>query len=345
ILCTLETDTAFRQQRLKAWQPILTPKTVIPSFFMLGVIFIPIGIILLLASNSVVELTIDYTKCVGATNENKPPGAESWSYNSQMNECTLTFKIPDMKAPVFMYYRLTNFYQNHRRYVRSVEPKQLKGEALKGSELGSCAPKIKPGNDEFPVYYPCGLIADSFFTGKSLNVTKIDEFGPLTSSNGIDSFAFTDKGITWPSDKYRYLPTKYAPGQYVLPPNLAKKYGSTGFSPESNERFQVWMRTAGLPTFRKVYGRLDQDIPGGTYSIKIQTGYDVESFGGTKSFVLSTVSWMGGKNPFLGTAYITVGCVSLVLGFIFIVRQHISPRKLGDHTYLSWNQPSQNNNS
>ena len=32
-------DTAFKQQRLKAWQPILTPKTVLPTLFIIGILF------------------------------------------------------------------------------------------------------------------------------------------------------------------------------------------------------------------------------------------------------------------------------------------------------------------
>jgi hypothetical protein len=47
-------DTAFKQQRLKAWQPILTPKAVIPTFLLIGAIFIPVGIGLLVVSNNVI---------------------------------------------------------------------------------------------------------------------------------------------------------------------------------------------------------------------------------------------------------------------------------------------------
>jgi hypothetical protein len=46
-------DTAFKQQRLKAWQPILTPKTVLPTFFILGIIFAPIGAALIWGSGQV----------------------------------------------------------------------------------------------------------------------------------------------------------------------------------------------------------------------------------------------------------------------------------------------------
>jgi hypothetical protein len=47
------TDSAFRQQRLKAWQPVLTPRSVLPTFFIIGVIFAPIGGVLFWASNNV----------------------------------------------------------------------------------------------------------------------------------------------------------------------------------------------------------------------------------------------------------------------------------------------------
>jgi hypothetical protein len=46
----------FKQQQLPAWQPILTPLPVIVTFFCVALVFLPIGIALLLASNSVRQL-------------------------------------------------------------------------------------------------------------------------------------------------------------------------------------------------------------------------------------------------------------------------------------------------
>lgn len=56
-------DSAFKQQRLPAWQPILTAGTVLPTFFVIGIAFIPVGIGLLYFSDEVKEHVIDYTTC------------------------------------------------------------------------------------------------------------------------------------------------------------------------------------------------------------------------------------------------------------------------------------------
>ena len=59
-------DTALKQQRLPAWQPVLTAKTVFPLFFGIGVVFIVLGSVLLSYSNMVCKdfaRKIDLKKC------------------------------------------------------------------------------------------------------------------------------------------------------------------------------------------------------------------------------------------------------------------------------------------
>ena len=46
-------DTKLKQQRLPAWQPILTAGTVLPAFFAIGIAFIPLGAVLLVTSDDV----------------------------------------------------------------------------------------------------------------------------------------------------------------------------------------------------------------------------------------------------------------------------------------------------
>lgn len=51
---------------------------------------------------------------------------------------TMKIDIPKlMKAPVYMYYKLDNFYQNHRRYASSRNDYQLAGYFRSASDLRS----------------------------------------------------------------------------------------------------------------------------------------------------------------------------------------------------------------
>lgn len=67
-------NTAFKQQRLPAWQPILTAGTVLPAFFIIGLIFIPIGIGLYVTSNNIKEFEVPLIfLCEGfCTNGSRP---------------------------------------------------------------------------------------------------------------------------------------------------------------------------------------------------------------------------------------------------------------------------------
>ncbi|MCJ1307264.1 hypothetical protein MMC25_000910 [Agyrium rufum] len=375
-------NTAFRQQRLKAWQPILTPKTVLPLLFAVGIIFAPIGGALLYASSKVQELVIDYSDCLTtAPHRSSPtdfgdspdftiPSDKYYSYfgskigngqqptwlwsdstfdydgkSTPVQVCSIQFEIPDaLDPPVLFYYRLTNFYQNHRRYVKSLDSNQLSGDAVSASTIngGSCDPlRLDPQGRP---YYPCGLIANSVF-----NDTFSQLVGLSVANSSASNFTYpmTNKGIAWGSDAKLYGPTKYAPQDVSPPPNWELRFpnGYTNSNIpnlQEDESFQVWMRTAALPTFDKLAMRND-DTPmnTGRYQVDIQFNFLVSEYGGTKSIVISTRTVMGGRNPFLGIAYIVVGGICLILGTLFTVAHLVKPRKLGDHTYLTWNNADQ----
>lgn len=87
------------------------------------------------------------------------------------------------------------------------------------------------------------------------------------------------------------------------------------------------MRTAALPTFRKLYGKIEVDLEAKqSISVVIQNNYNTYSFGGKKTLVLSTTSWIGGKNDFLGIAYLTVGGLSLFMAITFALLYVTMPR-------------------
>ncbi|KAG9673130.1 CDC50 family protein, partial [Aureobasidium melanogenum] len=367
-------NTAFRQQRLKAWQPILTPKTVLPLFFAVGVIFAPLGGLLLWASSQVQEMSIEYQHCTrDATNDfttipskyvsshfknaTTPSQVPQWRtrnqtiayHNGLVNIdtpiCTLRFYIPDdLAPPVLLYYQLTNFYQNHRRYVKSFDQDQLKGDFVDNNTISNsdCDP-LRLGEDG-KAYYPCGLIANSLFN---------DTFSSprlLNAGNDAEAVNYTmvTNGTAWASDRDLYKQTSYTVDQVVPPPNwrmMYPEYSNDIPIPDIHEweAFHVWMRTAGLPAFSKLALRNDTaTMQSGQYEMDIYDYFPVNEYHGTKSVLFSTRTIMGGKNPFLGIAYIVVAGVCIVLGALFTATHLIKPRKLGDHTYLSWNndQPS-----
>lgn len=91
--------------------------------------------------------------------------------NGTMLQCRLRFDVPaEIKAPVMLYYKLTNFNQNHRRYVKSVSLDQLLGKKPSDTPLSNdCKPldKVRDQDGNVKVYYPCGMIANSMFNGES----------------------------------------------------------------------------------------------------------------------------------------------------------------------------------
>lgn len=85
---------------------------------------------------------------------------------SQKLQCIIKFDVPsDLSHSVFLYYKLTNFYQNHRRYVKSLDSNQLRGKFVSPKNLnkGDCKPLAVIDNK---AVYPCGLIANSWFNGE-----------------------------------------------------------------------------------------------------------------------------------------------------------------------------------
>ncbi|KAI4323269.1 hypothetical protein L6164_022889 [Bauhinia variegata] len=313
----------FTQQELPACKPILTPRAVISAFLLVSVVFIPIGVASLFASNDVVEIVDRYDfECIPQNFRNdKVAFIQNDTHNKT---CTRQLNVTKrMKQPVYVYYQLDNFYQNHRRYVKSRNDEQLRDRKNENSTSGCKPEDVANGN----TIVPCGLIAWSLFNDT------------YSFSRGNTNLTVNKKGISWKSDREHKF------GNDVFPKNFQNSSLKGGASLDPNislsehEDLIVWMRTAALPTFRKLYGKIEVDLqPGDTINVEVLNRYNTYSFSGKKKLVLSTTSWLGGKNNFLGIAYLTVGGLCFFLAMAFTIIYFFKPRQLGDPSYLSWNR-------
>ncbi len=157
-------QSKFKQQMLPAWRPVPSFGSTMIIFGIFGLIFLTLGITLYVMSERIQGVTRQYDSC--ELNEDKP--------------CIVDIVIDsDIPAPIYVYYQLDNFYQNHRRYVKSRSNEQLMGNSMDVNSLDDCDPiktnaelgrsKALSGKtfesmgtlDE--AAYPCGLVAKSFF--------------------------------------------------------------------------------------------------------------------------------------------------------------------------------------
>jgi LEM3 (ligand-effect modulator 3) family / CDC50 family len=256
-----------------------------------------------------------------------------------------------------------NSHTLHKYYL------QLYGYTTQTSiQAGMCEPLNILGGIRLN---PCGLIANTFFND------VIQLTGGTSSDGGVDLIMMED-GIAWQSDiDYMYRqptgfnysecpgacdatccegdewscqePTNYTDGKcyrYFYPDDNTTQYLHETYpqviSPIDgvlNEHFIVWMRVAVLPTFRKLYGWINQPIANGTVlTFQIINNWEVGSFQGTKSLVVTTVNTFGGKNEWMPVFYYVIGFFCIGAALFFALKQTLRPRRLADKSYLHFKQ-------
>ena len=175
------------------------------TFSVFSVIFLAIGIVLYVLSEQIFESSTQYNELCqeylqAGTLKGSKPGPCKVPLEKITNE---------IKGPVYVYYQLNNFYQNHRRYVKSRDSSQLNGNYVPVDKLGDCDPiitvgdlwdyqkkniKKEPFKDMSAPAIPCGLVAKSVF-----NDTYV------LKKDGTTTIPIVETGIAWSSDiQYKF---------------------------------------------------------------------------------------------------------------------------------------------
>lgn len=324
-------NSRFAQQKLKAWRPLLTPTRIVLLFIGAALVLIPIGVACLAASLSVVEYASRYDdllECTGGGRNNVDREQQLYNATGEGFKCNVTLEVTDhMHGPVYLYFELDNYFQAHRRYVNGRSDEQLNGENPSANSLEDCEPRLFLNGSRDRVINPCGLTAWSFFN---------DTFRVFHSDAlAVEELDVRQKGIAWRSDLDHKF-AAYEPQNFNTIPAL-RGGGSIDGLVREDEHFVVWMRVAVLPRFRKLWGIIDSDIAEGTtFTVEVLNRYNTYRFGGRKSVILSTTSWLGGRNNFLGIVYVASGSLSLLAGIVFFALHLIFRRPLGSEACLSW---------
>ena len=179
-------------------------------------------------NRQVLEFDLDYTdeNCISTTNNQTCAQVlQNANYTGVSCSCIQSFELKEdftvkyfnrineeifdesLQGDVYFYYGLVNYYQNHRRYVRSRDDNQLLG---KDSAVATeCEPYERGSlNGTTKDYAPCGAIANSKFNGEKtfhliehlfLFVIELDSLS--LTYNGNQTVPFLNTGIAWSTDR------------------------------------------------------------------------------------------------------------------------------------------------
>lgn len=292
----------FRQQNLYGCTVLLTTRFMFVLLAIIGAVFLPMGILFIVLSGMYPEYELVYRG-----------GGVSRSRCQLNSTCEFDIYIATkLPAPVQVYYALTNFYQNHRKYQNSRSSSQLRGNDITDyDDLGSCYPAISLGDSHKSknVYSPCGLIALSKFN---------DTFAVETPAG--KALAIGTKDMGWLADR-------------VLVHNPRKKSGIVIQDDYTDPLFLDWMRVAAFPDFRKLYGVINTPMQG-FYRLSIDNQFPTDDFGGKKSVIFGHATAIGGNQTWLGVAFVITGSICLVCAALLLLAACIFPRRSSDMGHL-----------
>jgi len=279
---------------MKHCTPNVTVLGVMAAFFVAGIIFLIIGMLSIMTAQQQLSVSIPYG--AGLTEEN----------DGESERLLFQLDIENIQRdkPIFFYYHLDDFHQNVRYYVSSYSRSQLQEMgSFKDAMLDANCNPVR--NREDAVDFPCGLIYASMFN---------DSIQIQVAGDSELTARILDRNVAWPQD--------FKGNQY---------YGDAFKALPNRDDVAVWMRTAPLTSFSKLYAKISgEDVEdlvdaaeaAGESTIPVTVTISNHFFlTPKKSFQVQQMSALGGKTETmnLGILSATLGGVLMVLGFVYMI--------------------------
>ena len=293
------------RQELKSYTPEWTAKCSIIADFIIMLSCFSIGITMIYFSKRYSEIEIKYTTCYN----------DASNFDKIHKICRIPFKIEKtLKEPVYIYYKLENFYLNHRTLVESKSWKELRGEETNTEDdcknsylMSEMFSKNSPyyinhWNHTFSendISSPCGLLGRSFFND-TYNITF-----PNGTCIKINEYNISNE----------YLKTKFF--------KRRADYQNRQWIDVENEHFINWMNIETFHNFKKLWGKIDFDLKPGNYNLIISNNYDIKKYDADKYFCISNTNAFGINNLF-GYFFISIGIYLMIVILILWVKYLLS---------------------
>ena len=287
-------NSKFKQQQLLCWRPKPTLLSSSKTYFFFGLVLIIFGICLFFFEPYENKTRYD-DKC------------------KNQNTCTVNFTLSKTlkKGHILVSYELHGFNQNHRMFINSKSEDQLKGK----NSTDGCG-DLKT-NEEMNVIYnynktkklepkdiaiPCGLYAKNFFN---------DTFKLFKNDDENKEIFINQNGIAWDNDKDKFKNVEFPDG-----------WENHQWFDMTNEHFIVWMRPAFMNDFRKLWGKIDEELEKGEYYFEIENNYNV-SDDIKKYIIISKINVFGSKNTFMIVTSLLIGtfCVGIASYLYYLSRK------------------------
>ncbi|KDD75013.1 LEM3/CDC50 family protein [Helicosporidium sp. ATCC 50920] len=308
----------------------------------MGIFFLAFGIPILVASLNIHPLTLRYDDAGPFQGLSAP---EQQALLLAAGDAGVSYSLEaqveyTMQPPVYVVYELGSFYQNYRRYVRSYDPTLMHDGLREGGPLpvSACLPfqyadGAADANAPFQgAINPCGQIAHSLF-----NDTFALSLSAAQGSSG-QALALDQSDLAWPSDSDRlYGPV---PAENFNDDPASRGGGTISTVLNQAQAWMVWQRPGGKPNVQKPYAQINEVLPAGSWiRLSVTARYDTYAWQGQKSVTVTTNSWMGGRNLFLGVVYVAAGGVAWLAGLALFLAHDLNlakRRRYADLGELSW---------